>query len=487
MQQYAKGLPGAPVRCGDTATTSQPVGGPACRGNRQGARLAPSGGHRSRRGEGPRHFLERRRRSKIVRAGSVSDGNANRRLRFRLGRSSGHCVTHVEYSKPEWRPIANLMSNVRPAEPPSCSYAGSFGFRGSPRGSDFARSFMGWPPVSAWLAMCRIGPGKSLSKSKAAADLLDRFLSELAERPPVLSRIDRITCESIPVLGEAGFVIRSSEAGGGGRDFRLAGRGHVRRLPGRVFDPADRRYRYPFLNCTNCGPRLTIITGAPYDRARTTMAAFAMCPACRAEYDDPADRRFHAQPTACPACGPRLCIGSTRSVTRLKRTIRYADFRRGPAAPGGSGPSRASAVITSPATPATSRPSPSCGGASTATKSRSRSWSRMWPPPRRSVEVGPAELELLTSPRRPIVLLRKRCDSVRCRRRRPRQPVPGRHAAVHAAAPSAVARAGRRSAGHDQRQPLRRADRLRRRGRGLPGLPASPTCSCSQPADPRPL
>src|SRR5262249_13633363 len=65
-------------------------------------------------------------------------------------------------------------------------------------------------------------------------------------------------------------------------------------------------YRYPFLNCTNCGPRLTIVRGAPYDRERTTMAAFALCPACRREYDDPTDRRFHAQPTACPTCGPRL-------------------------------------------------------------------------------------------------------------------------------------------------------------------------------------
>ena len=83
-----------------------------------------------------------------------------------------------------------------------------------------------------------------------------------------------------------------------------------------LFDPADRRYHYPFLNCTNCGPRLTIVTGAPYDRARTTMAAFAMCAACRAEYEDPANRRFHAQPTACAACGPRLQAAGRRRADR---------------------------------------------------------------------------------------------------------------------------------------------------------------------------
>src|ERR671911_2061140 len=75
---------------------------------------------------------------------------------------------------------------------------------------------------------------------------------------------------------------------------------------GEFFAPGDRRYRYPFTNCTNCGPRFTITRTVPYDRATTTMSGFTMCPDCRREYEDPADRRFHAQPNACPVCGPQV-------------------------------------------------------------------------------------------------------------------------------------------------------------------------------------
>jgi hydrogenase maturation protein HypF len=135
---------------------------------------------------------------------------------------------------------------------------------------------------------------------------LECFLSEIMQSFPPLARIERVTWEQKHVQGENRFRIDASEADTSPQIFISPDVATCRECVAELFDRADRRYRYPFLNCTHCGPRLTIITGAPYDRARTSMAPFAICAQCRAEYGDPSDRRFHAQPTACPACGPRL-------------------------------------------------------------------------------------------------------------------------------------------------------------------------------------
>jgi hydrogenase maturation protein HypF len=135
---------------------------------------------------------------------------------------------------------------------------------------------------------------------------LDRFLAELKGSPPPLAQIAHLSIESREPRGEQQFRIEVSDAETAAPIFVSPDIATCPDCRKELLDPTNRRFGYPFLNCTNCGPRLTIITGAPYDRPRTTMASFSMCAACQAEYDNPPDRRFHAQPTACSACGPRV-------------------------------------------------------------------------------------------------------------------------------------------------------------------------------------
>jgi hydrogenase maturation protein HypF len=136
--------------------------------------------------------------------------------------------------------------------------------------------------------------------------VLDAFERELHRRLPPLARIAEVRRTELPVLGEASFCIRDSQAQPSRRPEVTPDAATCADCLRELFDSKDRRYRYPFINCTNCGPRYSIIKSVPYDRPATTMSVFVMCPACQSEYDDPADRRFHAQPNACPACGPRL-------------------------------------------------------------------------------------------------------------------------------------------------------------------------------------
>ena len=140
---------------------------------------------------------------------------------------------------------------------------------------------------------------------EGSTDALDEFVEALTLEAPPLARVASLTSERTAARGEQAFVVAESDAAGRSAlvppdvatcDACLA----------ELFDPADRRYRYPFLNCTDCGPRFTIVRGVPYDRPLTTMAGFPLCADCRREYENPADRRFHAEPIACPACGPHL-------------------------------------------------------------------------------------------------------------------------------------------------------------------------------------
>ncbi|RME85739.1 MAG: carbamoyltransferase HypF, partial [Caldilineae bacterium] len=135
---------------------------------------------------------------------------------------------------------------------------------------------------------------------------LDSFQQRLVEQAPPLAHIEQVLVQQLPARGETSFRIVHSQAQPAAATLVSPDICTCRDCLRELFDPADRRYRYPFINCTNCGPRFTIIRDIPYDRPLTTMAVFPMCPACRAEYEDPRDRRFHAQPNACPECGPGI-------------------------------------------------------------------------------------------------------------------------------------------------------------------------------------
>ncbi len=141
---------------------------------------------------------------------------------------------------------------------------------------------------------------------------IERFLREIREQAPPLSHIENISVTvGLPANHEK-FEIRHSISEAG--KYQLVSP-DIATCPDclhEIFDPADRRYRYPFTNCTNCGPRFTIIEDIPYDRPGTTMKAFRMCPECQKEYNDPLDRRFHAQPNACPSCGPQLELADAK-------------------------------------------------------------------------------------------------------------------------------------------------------------------------------
>jgi hydrogenase maturation protein HypF len=146
---------------------------------------------------------------------------------------------------------------------------------------------------------------------------VDRFVLRLASEAPPLAAVESVRTEERPPTGEATFQIAASRRGASADAPVTPDCATCDDCLRELLDPADRRYRYPFINCTNCGPRFTIVLGVPYDRPLTTMAAFEMCEACRDEYEDPADRRFHAQPNACPECGPRLSMPLADAVRIL--------------------------------------------------------------------------------------------------------------------------------------------------------------------------
>jgi hydrogenase maturation protein HypF len=146
------------------------------------------------------------------------------------------------------------------------------------------------------------------AEAEGAPAAVAEFLRALEREAPPLARVERVTATAMAPAGAASFEIVASDRAGRRRTLIAADTATCADCLRELADPADRRFRYPFINCTNCGPRFTIVRDVPYDRPLTTMAGFALCEQCAVEYHDPANRRFHAQPTCCPACGPRLTV-----------------------------------------------------------------------------------------------------------------------------------------------------------------------------------
>jgi hydrogenase maturation protein HypF len=158
-----------------------------------------------------------------------------------------------------------------------------------------------------------------LLEVEGAAVAVAAFLERLPAEAPPIAQIERLIVEEVAPRGGAGFAIAASTSDGTADAPIAADSATCPECLAELFDPRDRRFRYPFVNCTNCGPRFTIVRGVPYDRPLTTMAGFRMCSRCQAEYDDPLDRRFHAQPNACPDCGPSLRLAGPGGDTLHRR------------------------------------------------------------------------------------------------------------------------------------------------------------------------
>lgn len=163
---------------------------------------------------------------------------------------------------------------------------------------------------------------------EGAHETLERFLLRLEKEKPSLAVIQSLEASFLDPIGYKGFEIRPSDESGNKIVAMLPDIATCAACRREILDPTNRRYLYPFTNCTNCGPRFTIIESLPYDRPNTSMKKFTMCAACQKEYDDPRDRRFHAQPNACPHCGPYMelefAIGEAR--TEEAYPFRVSDY-----------------------------------------------------------------------------------------------------------------------------------------------------------------
>lgn len=236
-------------------------------------------------------------------------------------------------------------------------------------------------------------------EAEGPPEAVQAFLRALEAERPAPARIRGVTAAEVPERGDATFVIRPSAQGGETRPSVPADLALCPDCARELTTPGDRRFGYPFTNCTYCGPRFTLIAGLPYDRPRTSMAAFPLCPDCAREYGDPLDRRFHAQPVACPACGPRLRMaGAARPLEAAVQALRDGEIL----ALKGLGGFQLLADATSPAAVARLRERK---------RREDKPFAVMFPSLaelRLACEASPEEEALLTSPEAPVVLLTRR-------------------------------------------------------------------------------
>ncbi|MFF1491886.1 carbamoyltransferase HypF [Streptomyces sp. NPDC058304] len=250
-------------------------------------------------------------------------------------------------------------------------------------------------------------PEGVVAEVEGAPAAVSAFCERLAADAPPLAVVDAVDHCEVPVAGGAGFTIVASRSGGPARTLVSPDVATCADCLAELADPADRRHRHPFITCTHCGPRFTIVTGLPYDRVHTTMARFPMCPDCAREYADPADRRFHAQPVACPACGPRLRLLAGSPPCEAAYPDPVAEARRllaGGAilAVKGLGGYHLACDAAHAGAVAELRRRKARGDKPFALMARDLADIEPL------VHLGPAERDLLTGPVRPIVLLRRR-------------------------------------------------------------------------------
>ena len=255
-------------------------------------------------------------------------------------------------------------------------------------------------------------------EAEGDADAVAALLDALT-RPPPLARVDGVRSEELAPLGGRGFEVRSSATVGARRALVSPDTATCADCQRELHDPDDRRFRHPFVNCTSCGPRFTIVVSVPYDRSRTTMAGFPLCVDCRSEYDDPADRRFHAEPVCCPACGPQLRLldaaGHDLAGAPVGATARLLDEGRVVAIKGLGGYHLAADARQEDAV-ATLRRRKHREDRPFAVMVRDLAMAR------ELCQVGPEEQALLTSAARPIVVLRRAPGAVVAASVAPRTP-----------------------------------------------------------------